>query len=98
MKAIAFLMGLVLEEMVRLRDAMMSLHLNPDKAMQLSKSVEAVERKIDLENRNLDLELLGSKSSIQSVLLLRDIVQHLERMADTGLDVVDLIRVIAVVG
>jgi hypothetical protein len=98
MKAIASLTGLVLEEMVRLRDTMMSLNLNPDKAMQLSKSVEAVERKIDLEHRNLDLELLTSKSSIQSVLLLRDIVQRLEAMADTGLDVVDLVRVIAVVG
>ena len=98
MKAIASLTGLVLEEMVRLRDTMMSLNLNPDKAMQLSKSVEAVERKIDLEHRNLDLELVASKSSIQSVLLLRDIVQRLEAMADTGLDVVDLVRVIAVVG
>ena len=98
MKAIASLMGLVLEEMVRLRDTMMSLNLNPDKAMQLSKSVEAVERKIDFEHRNLDLELLASKSPIQSVLLLRDIVQRLEAMADTGLDVVDLVRVIAVVG
>jgi uncharacterized protein Yka (UPF0111/DUF47 family) len=98
MKAIASLTGLVLEEMVRLRDTMMSLNLNPDKAMQLSKSVEAVERKIDLEHRNLDLEIVASKSSIQSVLLLRDIVQRLEAMADTGLDVVDLVRVIAVVG
>ncbi len=52
-------MGLVLEEMVRLRDTMMSLNLNPEKAMQLSKSVEAVERKIDFEHRNLDLEILA---------------------------------------
>jgi uncharacterized protein Yka (UPF0111/DUF47 family) len=98
MKAIASLMGLVLEEMVRLRDAMTSLSLNPDKAIQLSKSVEAVERKIDLEHRNLDLEILSSKSSFQSVLILREIVQHIERIADIGIDVVDLVRVIAVVG
>lgn len=98
MKAIAALMGLVLEEMVRLRDAMTSLSLNPDKAIQLSKSVEAVERKIDLEHRNLDLEILGSKSPFQSVLILREIVQHIERIADLGIDVVDLVRVIAVVG
>lgn len=98
MKEIASLMGLVLEEMVRLREAMMSLNLNPDKAIQLAKSVEAVERKVDLQHRNLDMEILSSKSPIQSMLLLRDIVQHLERMADSGLDVVDLVRVIAVVG
>jgi uncharacterized protein Yka (UPF0111/DUF47 family) len=98
MKAIASLMGMVLEEMVRLRDTMMTLNLNPDKAMQLSKSVEAAERKVDSEQRSLDLDILSSRSSIQSILILRDIVQHLERMADMGLDVVDLIRVIAVVG
>lgn len=98
MKAIASLMGLVLEEMVRLRDTMMSLNINPDKALQLSKSVEAVERRVDSEQRSLDLEILSSKSPIQSILILRDIVQHLERMADIGLDVVDLVRVIAVVG
>jgi len=98
MKAIASLMGLVLEEMVRLRDAVTSLSLNPEKAIQLSKSVEAVERKIDLEHRNLDLEILSSRSSFQSVLILREIVQHLERIADIGIDVVDLVRVIAVIG
>lgn len=98
MRAIASLMGLVLEEMVRLRDTMMSLNLNPEKAMQLSKSVEAAERKVDSQQRSLDMDILSSKTSIQSILILRDIVQHLERMADMGLDVVDLIRVISVVG
>jgi len=98
MKAVAALMGLVLEEMVRLRDTMMCLNLNPEKALQLSKSVEAVERKVDAEQRALDLEILGSKSALQCMLILRDIVQHLERIADMGLDVIDLIRVIAVIG
>jgi len=97
MKAIASLMGLVLEEMTKIRDTVMSLNLNPDKALELSKSVETVERKIDSEHRNLDLEILSSKAPIQSILLMRDIVQHLERIADVGLDVVDLVRVIAVI-
>jgi len=97
MKAIASLMGLILEEMTKIRDTVMSLNLNPEKALELSKSVEAVERKIDSQHRNLDLEILGSKASIQSILILRDIIQHLERIADAGVDVVDLVRVIAVI-
>lgn len=98
MKAIASLMGLVLEEMTKIRDTMMTLNLNPEKALELSKSVEAVERRIDSEHRSLDLEILGSKAPVQSMLILRDIVQHLEKIADVGVHVVDLIRVIAVVG
>jgi uncharacterized protein Yka (UPF0111/DUF47 family) len=97
MKAVASLMGLVLEEMTKIRDTVMALNLNPEKALELSKSVEAVERKIDLEQRNLDLEILSSKSPFQSILIMRDIVQHLERIADAGVDVVDLVRVIAVI-
>jgi len=98
MKAIASLMGLILEEMTKIRDTVMSLNINPEKALELSKSVEAVERKIDSEHRRLDLEILGSKAPIQSILILRDIIQHLERIADVGVDVVDLVRVIAVIG
>jgi len=97
MKAIASLMGLVLEEMVKIRETVMSLNLNPEKALVLSRSVEEVERKIDLQYRSLDLDVLDSKMPIQSMLILRDIVQHLEDMADIGLGVVDLVRVIAVI-
>lgn len=97
MKAIASLMGLVLEEMVKIRETVMSLNLNPEKALVLSRSVEEVERKIDLQYRNLDLDVLDSRMPIQSMLILRDIVQHLEDMADIGLGVVDLVRVIAVI-
>ncbi len=97
MRAIASLMSLVLEEMMKIRDTVMSLNLNPEKALELAKSVEAVERKIDAEHRNLDFEILRSKAPIQSILILRDILQHLERIADTGVDVVDLVRVIAVI-
>ncbi|MEM3571780.1 MAG: hypothetical protein QW589_07645, partial [Candidatus Bathyarchaeia archaeon] len=61
-----------------------------------SKSVEEIERKIDSEYRALDMEILDNKIPIQSLLTIRDIIQHLEKIADIGVDVIDLIKVLAV--
>jgi len=38
---------------------------------------------------------LSGKLSLQEVFLLRDILERAERIADLGVEVVDLIRVIA---
>jgi uncharacterized protein Yka (UPF0111/DUF47 family) len=96
LKKISELMELILEEMGKMRETMISLSFNPSKAIELSKSVEEVERKIDSDYRNLDIEILDGKMSIQSKLILRDIIQHLEKIADIGVDVIDLIKVLAV--
>src|SRR2546426_6643320 len=43
----------------------------------------------------LDLEVLDEKIPLRTLLLIRDLSAHMENMADLGVDVVDLIRVIA---
>jgi len=96
LKRISDLMSLVLEEITRMRETMLSLGFNPSKAIELSKAVEEIERRIDSTYRTLDIDILDSKMPIQSMLYLRDIVQHLEEMADLGVDVIVLIRVLAV--
>jgi len=87
MKRLSDLIALVLEEM--------SLGFNPAKAMELSRGVEETERKVDTAYRSLDLEILDEKMPLRSILLVRDLGAHMENMADLGVDVVDLIRVIA---
>jgi uncharacterized protein Yka (UPF0111/DUF47 family) len=78
-----------------MKETLHSLGFDPDKAVELARSVEELERKIDVNSRNLDFEILSSKLSLQEVFLLRDITERAERMADLGVEVVDLIRVIA---
>jgi len=94
-KRLSELIGLVLEEMSKIRETMMSLGFNPTKAMELSKGVEETERKVDTAYRSLDLEVLDEKIPLRTLLLIRDLSAHMENMADLGVDVVDLIRVIA---
>ena len=94
-KRLAELNALVLEEMSKIRETVMSLGFNPTKAMELSRGVEETERKVDIAYRSLDLEVLDEKIPLRTLLLVRDLSGHLENMADLGVDVVDLIRVIA---
>lgn len=95
---ISDLASLVLEEITRLRETILSLSFSPSKAMELTRTVEEVERKIDSNYRTLDIEILDAKMPMQSVLILRDIIQHLERIADLAVDVGDLVRVLAISG
>ncbi|MGA2237795.1 MAG: DUF47 family protein [Candidatus Bathyarchaeia archaeon] len=88
-------LSLVLSEVTRMKETLHSLGFDPDKAVELAKSVEELERKIDVDSRNLDFEILSGKLSLPEVFLLRDIVERAERIADLGVEVVDLIRVIA---
>jgi len=98
MTRVSDLASLVLEEIAKLRETILSLSFSPSKAMELTRTVEEVERKIDSNYRRFDIEILDAKMPMQSILILRDIVQHLERMADLAVDVADLVRVLAISG
>ena len=95
MKRLSDIIALVLEEMSKIRETTMSLGFNPTKAMELSKGVEETEKKVDTAYRSLDLEILDEKMPLRSILLIRDLGAQMENMADIGVDVIDLIRVIA---
>ncbi len=92
---ISELASLVLQEIILMRDTMMALNFNPTRAIELSRSVESLERKIDSNYRMLGMEVLNGKLTFQTVLLLRDIIDQIEHIADTGADAVDIIRILA---
>ena len=94
-QSLSNLMSLTLKEISKVRETLHSLMFDPDKAMETAKSVEQFERQIDVESRKLDLELLGSKLPLPTMLFLRDVVERVERIADIGKEVIDHIRVLA---
>ena len=95
-RSIADLMSMVLDEITKVRETMISLGFNPDRAIEASKAVEDAEKKIDLKHRSIDMEVLSSKLPIQAILILRDVLDRLEDIADTGVNVIDMIRVLAI--
>ena len=96
MKNIAEFMTMILDETTKVRETMISLGFNPDRAIEASKAVEDTEKKIDAKHRSIDMDILSSKMQIQVILLLRDILERLEDIADAGVKVVDMIRVLAI--
>ncbi|MBS7623644.1 DUF47 family protein [Candidatus Bathyarchaeota archaeon] len=96
MKGISELTGVILEEATKMRETLMSLTFNPSKALEMAASVEEAERRIDATYRELDLEILTSKTSVPALLVLKDIVERLEKTADLIIDALDQIRVLAV--
>jgi len=89
------LSSLVLQEITLVRDTVMALNFNPTKAIELSRSVEKVERDIDAKYRVLGMEVLNDKLPLQTTLILREILDQMEHIADTAADAVDVIRILA---
>jgi len=87
---------MVLDEITKVRETMISLGFNPDRAIEASKAVEDAENRINVKHRGIDLEVLSSKMPVQAILLLRDVLDRLENIADTGVNVIDMIRVLAI--
>lgn len=96
MKGISRLSSLILEEVTKMRETLMSLTFNPSKALEMAATVEEIERKIDATYRMLDVEILTSKINIPTLLVLKDIVERLEKTADLIIDALDQIRVLAI--
>jgi len=96
MKSISELMSMILDETTKVRETMIQLGFNPDRAIEAAKSVEDVENKIDVKHRTIDLEVLSSKLQVQAIFLIRDVLDRLENIADTGVNVIDMIRVLAI--
>jgi uncharacterized protein Yka (UPF0111/DUF47 family) len=95
LEEISHLMSSVLKEISKVRETLHSLSFDADKAVETAKAVEEIERQVDAESRKLDLDLISSKMPLQTLLFFRDLVDRAEKIADIGVDVVDLIRVLA---
>jgi len=95
LEEISHLMSSVLKEISKVRETLHSLSFDADKAVETGKAVEDLERQIDAESRQLDLDLISSKMPLQTLLFFRDLVDRAEKIAHIGVDVVDHIRVLA---
>ena len=98
MSEISRLATLILDEVTRMKETLMALTFNPSKAIEMASSVEEIERKIDSTYRTLDIEILTSKGEISKILVMKDVVERLESMADLTIDALDQIRVLAITG
>jgi len=83
------------ETLTKLRESLISLGFNSDRAIVLAREVDEGERKVDSIYRALDLEIITSEIGLPLILILRDIASMIENMIDMADDEADLIRILA---
>jgi uncharacterized protein Yka (UPF0111/DUF47 family) len=83
------------DALVKLRDSIMSLGFNSEKATNFAKDIDEIEKKLDLLYIKLDLDIVTGKSELPSILINRDVARELERLGDKVHDASDLVRILA---
>lgn len=79
----------------RLRETYLSLSYTTTRTHELAKNVEAAEHIVDTLYRKIDLKIIGSKMKLPIILMLRDVAQLLEEIADKAEDAADAARILA---
>jgi len=95
LQGIVDLAGAVSDTASMLRDTFLMLNYGSPKVLEKAKDVEIAERKVDDRYRSLEIAILESKLDIQTLLLMRDIIQLLEDTADKIEDASDAARILA---
>jgi uncharacterized protein Yka (UPF0111/DUF47 family) len=89
------MVDLSFDSQLKLRDGIMSLGYNSDKALGFSKEIDEIERKVDVLYLQLDVDIVVSYNEIAKVLLLREVIGKLEELVNKVKDASDLVRIIA---
>jgi predicted phosphate transport protein (TIGR00153 family) len=83
------------DSLLKLREAMMSLGFNSEKAIGFSREIDEIERNVDTLHVKVEMSIIASEASLPVILMLKDTVKQLEELVDTVRDASDLIRIIA---
>jgi len=95
LKDLGSVIDLAVEMVYRLNEVVRALTINPSLAIDLTNSIQKIERQVDDQYRALSLRLLSELDSFKEVLVLKDIIERVENMADQCLKAADSITVIA---
>ena len=83
------------DALIKLRESLISLGFNAERSLALTRDVDELERKVDDHYRQLDLNIITSKTELPLILVLRDAAMKLEEMIDIAVEEADLIRILA---
>jgi len=81
-----------------LRKAIEKLGINPPEAMELAKQIDAIENKVDenyLKSKALLLKY-SNKMNAATILVLKDLIEEMEHVADSCDDTADYVRILTV--
>lgn len=89
------LIDMVVEELSRLNEMARALSMNPLNAIEIASTVQKLERQVDEKYRTLTIKALNEVSSVKDLLLLKDVLEGIEGMADKCLETADSFTILA---
>ncbi|MHC1586623.1 MAG: DUF47 family protein, partial [Candidatus Hecatellaceae archaeon] len=84
-----------LNALLRLREVILALSYSTAKVMELALEVESSEKTVDSIHRKADLKIISSRMKLPVLLLIREVVEFLEDIADNAENAADIARIIA---
>jgi len=76
------LIELVVDEVYKLNEIIRSLNTNTANAIELAQETQTIEREIDIKYRQATIKILSEISNMKELLLMKDVVEGIEEMAD----------------
>jgi|TARA_B100001964_G_scaffold239694_1_gene307821 hypothetical protein len=89
------IIDLSIESVNQLNRIVHTLSINPLKALEMAQEVQKLERTVDHKYRNLIVKIFKEVSSIKDLIVLKDIVEEIEDLADRCLTASDSITIVA---
>ncbi len=83
------LIELVVDEVYKLNEIIRSLNADASKSIDLAQETQKIEREIDTKYRQITIKILTEISNIKELLLIKDVVEGIEEMADKCQEVSD---------
>jgi len=96
MKELGNLAEAVLDCVIRLRETILALVYGGPKVFEAAENVESAEKIVDNIYRKVDLTILSSKMKVSVILLLREVAEFLEGIADVCENASDIARILAI--
>lgn len=94
-KDITKLIELVVDQVYKLNEIIRSLNANASNAIDLAQETQAIEREIDMKYRQATLKALTEITNTKELLLIKDVIEGIEEMADKCQRVSDLFILLA---
>jgi len=88
-KDITELIELVVDEVYKLNEIIRSLNTNTSNSIDLAQETQKIERAIDTKYRQITLKVLTEITNTKELLLIKDVIEGIEEMADKCQEVSD---------
>tara|TARA_Y100001949_G_scaffold102716_1_gene86645 strand:- start:958 stop:1611 length:654 start_codon:yes stop_codon:yes gene_type:complete len=88
-KELSELIELVVDEIYKLNEIIRSLSATTSKSIELAQETQKIEREIDIKYRIMTIKAMNEISDTKELLLMKDIIEGIEEMADKCQEVSD---------